>query len=120
MAMTALEQELTAITREFVARIVGAIRAASFADVASLSASARESPPTPSRARKAPANGAPAPRTRQSAAGLAELSARVLQVLSRAGEPMGVRALSAELKVAPDRLTVPLKQLRTSGKVTKH
>jgi hypothetical protein len=120
MARTALEEELSEITREFVVRIVTAIRGASFADVASFSGSAS---PANARAKKAPsppAHDERPSRSRQTAEKRKELSARLLQVLAKSGEPMGVRALSGELKVAPDRLLLPLKDLRNAGKVTKH
>jgi hypothetical protein len=132
MARTALEEQLSAIAREFVERIVEAIRHASFADVASFSAGQLREPAaaTPARARPAKRSGssasngvaahAPVARSRQSAEKRAELGARLLQVLTKAGEPMGVRALATELKVAPDRLALPLKELRSAGKVTKH
>jgi hypothetical protein len=33
---------------------------------------------------------------------------------------MGVRALSSELGVAADKLAVPLRELRSAGKIRKH
>jgi hypothetical protein len=124
MPRTALEEELTTLTREFVSRIVAAIRNASFADVASLSSSEATPAPAPrpaarpSRAR--PTNGGAGSRSRQTADKRAELATRVLHALAKAGEPLGVRALSSELHVAPDLLAAPLKELRTAGKIAKH
>lgn len=117
--MATLEAALTALTQEFVARLVDAIRNASFAEVASLSL------PGGGRAAatKAPRVEAAAPRAkrgRQTAAGRAELGERIVTALREAEQPMGVRALSGELGVPADKLGVPLKELRSAGKIRKH
>jgi hypothetical protein len=118
--MPTLEAQLTALTQEFVARLVDAIRNASFAEVAALSspstrpASSRE----PRGTRPAAASGSR--RGRQTAAGRAEMGERVMSALRKASQPMGVRALSSELEVAPDVLAVPLRELRAAGKIRKH
>jgi hypothetical protein len=82
-----LEEELEALTVEFVGRIVATLKSASFGDVAALS-------PTLDGAR--------------------------VSLLSKASSPLGVRALSTELGVAPDLLTAPLKELRDAGRIAKH
>jgi hypothetical protein len=43
-----------------------------------------------------------------------------MKTLRDAGQAMGVRALSSELGVAPDKLAVPLRELRAAGKIHKH
>jgi hypothetical protein len=43
-----------------------------------------------------------------------------MKTLRDAKAPMGVRALSGELGVAPDVLAVPLRELRSAGKIRKH
>ncbi len=116
--MATLEAALTALTQEFVLRLVDAIRNASFAEVASLSLPGRERAP---RAPKPAATPVPRPkRGRQTAAGRAELGERIVAALRETGQPMGVRALSGELGVPADKLAVPLKELRSAGKVRKH
>jgi len=127
MPKHALEDQLTALTREFVARLIEAIRNASFAEVASLPSSPESEP---SRAREPRSPSRPvgsaertAPRTggdRQTAARRAELGEQILDALKRARQPMGVRALSGELGLAPDLLATPLRELRAAGKVRKH
>lgn len=117
--MPTLEAQLTALTQEFVARLIDAIRNASFAEVASLSP-ARVARPTEGRraGTTPPANSR---RTgRQTAARRAEIGARVVTALRDASEPMGVRALSSQLGVAPDILAAPLRELRAAGKIRKH
>ncbi len=126
--MPTLEAQISALMQEFVARLVDVIRNASFAEVASLSVpraaapAARPGPGRPKRGAAAPAapssNGRSA--GRQTAARRAELGERVLQALAGASQPMGVRALSSELGVAPDKLAVPLRELRAAGKIRKH
>jgi hypothetical protein len=117
---SSLEADLTALTQEFVARIVETIRNASFADVAALGK------PQPELRIERPKKPAPPlttsekRRPRQTADKRAELSDRVLRALTDAGAPMGVRALSSTLNVAPDLLAVPLKELRSEGRITKH
>jgi DNA-binding transcriptional ArsR family regulator len=123
-----LEAQLAALTQEFVAKLVDAIRNASFAEVAGLSAPkvtpsagrvpqrARAAAPEPSAASTA----RPPRRPRQTAAHRAELGDRVLKALQTAGQPLGVRALSSELGVAPDVLAAPLRELRGKGLVRKH
>lgn len=124
--MPTLEAQLTALTQEFVARLVDAIRNASFAEVASLSSS---SPTRPAATRPAasrePRGARPAAASagrggRQTAARRAEMGERVMTALREASQPMGVRALSSELGVAPDVLAVPLRELRAAGKIRKH
>jgi hypothetical protein len=124
MAKTALEEKLESITREFVQRIVATIRGASFAEVAGYAA------PEPAAAAKRATRVVASPRAntpraaasgeRQTADKRAELSERVVAALKKAGSPMGVRALSSEVGVAPDLLTVPLRELRAAGRVAKH
>jgi len=118
--MSTLEAQLTALTQEFVARLVEAIRNASFADVAGLSGprSARE--PRPRESAPRPSAGKRAGRSRQTASGRAELGERVVGALRASSAPMGVRALAGELGIPSDRLAVPLKELRTAGRIRKH
>jgi hypothetical protein len=125
MPKTGLEEQLTSLTHEFVARLVDAIRNASFAQVAALSLprvvrgnSAHAPPPTPPK--RAATSKDPGLRVRQTAARRAELSERVIRTLQTAGKPMGVRALSGELGVVPDVLAIPLRELRDAGRVQKH
>jgi len=126
-----LEAQLTALTQDFVARLVDALRHASFVEVAALStrvspaapSTARPSPATPRTAgRRAPSTppDAGGPRGRQTASARAELGERVIHALQNAARPLGVRALSSELGVAPDLLAAPLRELRTAGRVQKH
>jgi len=120
-----LEAQLAALTQEFVARLVDAIRNASFAEVAALSAP-QVTPSTGRVQRARPATAAPAAppreprRARQTAAHRAEIGERVIKTLQSAGQPLGVRALSSELGVAPDVLAAPLRELRDKGLVRKH
>jgi hypothetical protein len=119
--MPTLEAQLTALTQEFVARLVDVIRNASFADVANLSLPRGGAPREPRGPRRVPAPSTSNGRGgRQTAAKRAELGERVMQALRDAGQPMGVRALSSELSVAPDKLAVPLRELRAAGKIRKH
>ncbi len=132
MPKPSLEDQLASLTQEFVARLVESIRNASFAEVAALQAPrvvAGGGPPRPARRPAGPAASAgtaaeppaaAARRTRQTAAHRAELGERVIKVLQSAGQPLGVRALSSELGVAPDLLAVPLRELRDKGLVRKH
>jgi hypothetical protein len=131
MARPPLEAQLAAVTQEFVGRLVEVIRNASFAEVAALSVPARPAGTpggTPKARRGAPAH-APrrerteakeTPRVRQTAAHRAQLGERVVQALKEAPVPLGVRALSSELGVAPDLLAVPLRELRAAGRINKH
>jgi len=130
MAKSGLEGRLEEITRVFVSEIVSAIRNASFAEVADLQVSARaarpSAPSSANAARKATrvtaspkSNGAPG-KTRQTADKRAELGDRLVKMLERASEPMGVRAMSSELGVATDLLAAPLLELRASGRIAKH
>ncbi len=123
--MPTLEAQLTALTQEFVAKLVDALRNASFAEVAQLSTAHVPSrsgttgrPPREPRnaGRTGPAN----PAGRQTAAKRAELGDRVVGALRTASQPIGVRDLSTELGVAPDALAVPLRELRAAGKIRKH
>jgi hypothetical protein len=117
--MATLEAALTALTQEFVARLVDAIRNASFAEVATLSLPAAGAARAPRASR--PQVSTPRPsRGRQTAAGRAELGEQLVGVLRKAAQPMGVRALSSELGVPADKLAVPLRELRAAGKVRKH
>ena len=114
-----LEAQLLALTQEFVAKLVEVIRNASFADVAALPGTSsvplsRERAPIRSRATPADKGG------RQTAARRAEIGERVLEVLRRHRQPMGVRALARELGVLPDLLAVPLRELRAGSKIHKH
>jgi hypothetical protein len=122
--MPSLEAQLTAATQEFVARVVDIIRNASFADVASFSAaSTARAPASTASSRGArgaqPSQSSPR-RGRQTAAGRAQIGERLLETLRDASEPMGVRALSDQLGVVPEVLAVPLRELRTAGKIRKH
>lgn len=129
MPTSRLEEELEALMAEFVARIVTTLKSASFGDVASLA------PPTegalrgvsiPRAKRAAPALTTPSDRPRggrrprQDADTRAELGERVIATLSKASSPLGVRALSSALGVAPDLLAAPLKELREAGRIAKH
>jgi DNA-binding transcriptional ArsR family regulator len=121
--MSTLEAQLTALTREFVARLVEVIRNASFADVASLSTSPAggKGPPRPRQsAPRVTASSRGGKLSRQTASHRAELGERVMEALRGSSGPMGVRALSSELGVSPDRLAAPLKELRGAGKIRKH
>jgi hypothetical protein len=126
MPRPSLEAQLTALTQEFVVKLVEAIRNASFAEVGALSV---PRPPAsiaaPAKATRAPRSASPAnqndaPRARQTAAHRAQLGDRVVQALRGARAPLGVRALSSELGVPPDLLAAPLRELRAAGRITKH
>jgi hypothetical protein len=119
-----LEGQLTALTQEFVGRLVQAIRNASFAEVAALPAPrAAISAPriaTTRRAGRATLAGDNGASSRQTAARRAELGERVVRALRSAGQPLGVRALSSDLGVEPDLLGTPLRELRSAGRIKKH
>jgi hypothetical protein len=122
---TPLEAQLTALTQEFVAKLVDALRNASFAEVAQLSGGHGRSPATQAETRPRAARGpgrppSPGGSGRQNAASRAELGERVVGALRSSGRPIGVRDLSSQLGVAPDLLAVPLRELRAAGKVRKH
>jgi DNA-binding transcriptional ArsR family regulator len=121
--MPTLEAQLTALTQEFVAKLVDALRNASFAEVAQLSTAHAPSQP-PSRPREPRAPGRPpsagVTRGRQTATTRAELGERVVGALRTVSQPIGVRDLSTQLGVAPDVLAVPLRELRAAGKIRKH
>jgi hypothetical protein len=120
--MSTLEAELTALTQEFVAKLVEAIRNASFAEVANLGAHRAAAPKASGRRGPAPAskpNGSGG-RGRQTAAKRAELGERIIGTLKDASSPLGVRALASELGVPADVLAVPLRELRAAGKIRKH
>jgi len=133
MPRTALEAQLTSLMQEFVGRLVEVIRNASFADVAALSPPGNPqkaaSTPTartlkrtatrPSLALETEIASARSP-GRQTKAHRAELGERVVKTLSDAPQPLGVRALSTELGVPPDRLAAPLRDLRAAGRIQKH
>ncbi|HEY3820414.1 MAG TPA: hypothetical protein VGL81_24785 [Polyangiaceae bacterium] len=121
--MPTLEAQLTALTQEFVAKLVDVLRNASFAEVAQLS-TAPAAPSgfagrkrEPRSAPRAPTSGSAG---RQTAARRAELGERVIETLRAGSEPIGVRELSSQLGVAPDVLAVPLRELRAAGKIRKH
>jgi hypothetical protein len=125
MARTTLETQLTHLTAEFVGRLVQVIRNASFADVAALTPAKGNPPPV----RRGPREEAPRTRRarragakaeRQTKSHRAELGERVVKTLTEAHKPLGVRALSSELGVAPDLLAVPLRELRVAGRIQKH
>jgi hypothetical protein len=123
--MATLEAQLTALTQEFVGRIVEVIRNASFAEVASLSPSPAKVAARPARNPKGTGAIPAAPpsragRGRQTAARRAEMGERVMNTLRDASQPMGVRALASELGVVADVLAVPLRELRAAGKIRKH
>ena len=127
--MSTLEAQLTALTQEFVARLVDAIRNASFAEVANLSTSRMAQPKEgrggarrggPGGAAEPRSNGAPRGGGRQTAARRAELGDRIVGALRDASSPLGVRALASELSVPSDVLAVPLRELRAAGKIRKH
>jgi hypothetical protein len=140
---TDLEAQLEALTREFVGQLVAAIRNASFADVAALSARYTPNPGAGALHPGAPhRKGGAAARTprgepgaevrpdrdaasgsrrvRQTAERRAELSDRVVKALQGAGGALGVRALSTALGVPPDVLATPLRELRDKGLIHKH
>jgi hypothetical protein len=125
MPKNALEDQLAVLTREFVGKLVEALRNASLADVAALSSDGRARPEREARAVKPAreANSSPArpPRAgRQTAVRRAELGERVTQALGSATKPVGVRALASELGVDPGILAAPLRELRAAGKIRKH
>ena len=118
-----LEAELTALTRRFVSDIVALFRRASVADVAGLSWS---DPPRKREAARKGSDGVdgqrtrgPGRRPRQSADKREELGERLVKVLQKASQPLGVRALSSELNVAADLLAAPIKDLRAAGRISK-
>jgi hypothetical protein len=119
-----LEARLTSLTQEFVGRLVDAIRNASFAEVAALPSqkNVASAPRALTLAGRRPNNTAHADRGagRQTAVRRAELAERVVRALRSAGEPLGVRALSNDLGVAPDILGTPLRELRSAGRIKKH
>jgi hypothetical protein len=135
---TALEERLEAITRDFLAKIVETIRNASFAEVAGYApaphgqerergqvrATERAQRPvtrvvaTPQKDRDGAGEGARRPR--QTADKRAEISERLLDLLKRATEPLGVRAIASELSVPPDLVAAPLRDLRDAGRIAKH
>ena len=120
---SSLEAELTALTRRFVSDIVAMFRRASVADVAGFSWSEaprrRESAPPKAQEVDGVRTRGPGRRPRQTADKREELGERLVKVLQKAGEPLGVRALSSELNVAPDLLAAPLKDLRAAGRISK-
>jgi hypothetical protein len=124
-----LEAQLAALMHEFVGRLVEVIRNASFAEVAALSVPGKPvpAPGGASRPKRAAsshrgnhAGAKEASRSRQTAAHRAELGDRVVRALKEAPAPLGVRAISSELGVAPDLLATPLRELRAAGRITKH
>jgi DNA-binding transcriptional ArsR family regulator len=120
--MSTLEAQLTALTQEFVAKLVDALRNASFAEVAQLSTprGTTQSAARPREARGPGRPSSPGRLGRQTAATRAELGERVVGALRAAPQPIGVRDLSTRLGVAPDVLAVPLRELRAAGKIRKH
>jgi hypothetical protein len=125
-----------ALTQEFVANLVQVIRNASFVEVAALpgpTGPAGQRSPAARQERRAagasPQAGRPGkkgpgatelPRLRQTAQHRAVLGDRVVHALEQAPGPLGVRALSSELGVAPDVLAAPLRELRAAGRIAKH
>lgn len=125
MPKNALEDQLAVLTREFVGKLVEALRNASLADVAALSSDGRARPEREARgakpAREANSSPArPARAGRQTAVRRAEIGERVTQALGSATKPVGVRALASELGVDPGILAAPLRELRAAGKIRKH
>jgi hypothetical protein len=127
MPKHALEDQLAALTREFVGKLVEAIRNASFAEVAALSG--RGPVQAAPRAPRAPRQASPAATSssgrnggagRQTAERRAELGQRVVRALEGAKHPLGVRAIAAELGVPADLLATPLRELRQAGTIRKH
>src|SRR5208283_1797762 len=120
MPKNALEDQLAVLTREFVGKLVDALRNASLADVAALSSDSRARPERearPTRPREPREEAASPPAAgRQTAARRAEVGERVTQALRGASQPMGVRALASELGVDAAALAVPLRELRAAGK----
>jgi hypothetical protein len=117
---TSLEDDLAALTQEFVGRIVATLRNASFGDVAALAPTTRATVTIPRPNRAPPAASKSSGRTRRGPVERAAIVERVAETLRKAGEPLGVRALSSELGVAADKLAAPLKELRDAGRVKKH
>ncbi len=124
MTKNALEDQLAVLTREFVGKLVEALRNASLADVAALSSDSRTRPEREARATKPrevrqqePAARRPG---RQTAARRAEMGEQLIRALRQASGPMGVRALATELGVDPATLAVPLRELRDAGQIRKH
>lgn len=124
MPKNALEDQLAVLTREFVGKLVEALRNASLADVAALSSDSRARPEREARpgrsVRDDTASSAGPRAARQTAARRAEIGERVTQALGSVGKPIGVRALASELGVDPGALAVPLRELRAAGKIRKH
>lgn len=122
MPKHALEEQLAALTREFVSKLVEAIRNASFAEVAALPGPGPRQASVERAPRAAPKPTA-APRKnggRQTKERRAELGERLVRALGGAKQPVGVRVLAGELGVAPDLLAAPLRELRQAGKIRKH
>jgi hypothetical protein len=124
MTKNALEEHLADLTREFVGKLVDALRNASLADVAALTGDSGSRAPRAPRPRAATAEvreralGHRGPR--QTATRRAEIGERLTKALASADGPLGVRALAEELGVDAGLLAVPLKELRAAGKVRKH
>jgi predicted Rossmann fold nucleotide-binding protein DprA/Smf involved in DNA uptake len=126
MSKSPLEAQLEAITREFVFRIVTALRNSSLADVAGLQApsgSVARRTASVERAKrplKEPVrNTNPAGKPRQTADHRAELGARVLEALEHGSEPMGLRAIATAVGVPSALLAAPLLELRAAGRIKK-
>ncbi len=121
---TSLEADLTALTAEFVARIVTTLRNASFGEVAALAPMpahrARVEIPRPSRSAPAVSAKPAGTRIRRGAGERAEVAERLAETLRKSSDPLSVRALASALGIAPDRLAGPLKELRDAGRVKKH
>ncbi|MEI7893868.1 MAG: hypothetical protein WCI05_12315 [Myxococcales bacterium] len=116
---SSLEEELMALTTDFVTRVVARLRHASFEEVGSYSDGlpSPSRPPPPQVRLKATGEGK---RPRQTASKRVELGDRILEALSKAEGPAGVRAIADILGVAPGLLVVPLRELRASAKIVKH
>jgi hypothetical protein len=115
-----LQGQIAEIAEEFVSKIVAAIRNASFADVAGLRDGDRRTArrvagkslrrPEPSRPHH----------PRQTAQRRVEIGNRILHALSGAPGPMGVRAIATKLGVSSEVLAIPLRELRSGGRIAKH
>ncbi len=119
MSRSRLETQLEEITRDFVARIVEAVKEASIGDVAELEIRKAAEGPSPGR-QKPPAPKVPPSRQRQTAGRRAEVGTRVLEALRKSSHPLGLRALAQAVGVPRGALAAPLRELRASGRLIKH
>jgi hypothetical protein len=114
-----LEAQIAHIAAEFVTKIVAAVHNASFADVAGLGETVRR-PPTVTRPKQRRSETATESPPRQTADRRVEIAGRILHALSGGSAPMGARAIANKLDVSPELLVVPLRELRSQGRITKH